>query len=417
MTAPITLRSLAPSAFLPPGLFALGQGAIAPVVVISARELGASSAMAALVVAAAGLGQVLADVPAGALATRFGEKHTMIGAAGLTAVAMAACIWAPTLAVFAVAIFLTGAATAVWLLARQAYLTEVVPFHLRARAMSTLGGVFRIGLFAGPFLGSLAIARFGTAGAYAVQMAAAAAAVVVLLCVRDITGRGEPAATRTTGPSDRGRARGTPDSTTDGGTAEREPVSARRVLTEHRRVFATMGSAVLLVAAVRAARQVAIPLWGAHLGLDPVTISIVFGVSGAVDMLLFYPAGQVMDRFGRIWVAAPSMLVLGVALIAVPFTSTVWSLAAVGVVMGIGNGIGAGLVMTLAADLSPPHGRPVFLGLFRVFADSGNGAGPFVIAGVTAVFSLSAGIVAMGVIGVLSAGLLTRWIPRAVPRR
>nr|WP_240188784.1 MFS transporter [Nakamurella flavida] len=388
-------------------MFALGQGAIAPVVVITARQLGASSATAALVVAAAGLGQVLADVPAGALATRFGEKRTMIGAAGLTAVAMAACIWAPTLAVFTGAIFLTGAATAVWLLARQAYLTEVVPFHLRARAMSTLGGVFRIGLFAGPFIGSLVISWVGTAGAYAVQMAAAAAAVIVLLCVRDITGRGGHPP---------GRADHPPVGTAAAAAAP-SAVSTRQVLREHRGVFATMGTAVLLVAAVRAARQVVIPLWGAHLGLDPVTISIVFGISGAVDMLLFYPAGKVMDRFGRIWAAGPSMLVLGIGLVVLPLTSSVEMLTVVGVVMGIGNGIGAGLVMTLAADASPPQGRAVFLGLFRVFADSGNGVGPFVIAGITAVSTLGTGIVAMGVVGLLSAGLLTRWLPRATVGR
>jgi hypothetical protein len=47
-----------------------------------------------------------------------------------------------------------------------------------------------------------------------------------------------------------------------------------------------------------------------------------------------------------------------------------------------------------------------------VFSDTGNGAGPFVIAGVTAVVTLGAGIVAMGVVGLLGAGWLGYWIPR-----
>ena len=37
-------------------------------------------------------------------------------------------------------------------LARQAYLTEAIPIRMRARALSTLGGTFRIGLFIGPFV-------------------------------------------------------------------------------------------------------------------------------------------------------------------------------------------------------------------------------------------------------------------------
>src|SRR5512141_1783088 len=97
----LTLRQIAPAAFLPPGLFAVGQGAIAPVVVISATQLGASPAMAALVVATAGIGQLLADIPAGAVVHRYGERPTMIGAAGLTVLALLGCIVAPTLAMFA----------------------------------------------------------------------------------------------------------------------------------------------------------------------------------------------------------------------------------------------------------------------------------------------------------------------------
>ncbi len=54
-------------------MFAVGQRAIAPLVVISALHLGASPARAALVVAA-GLGQIVADLPAGAVVHRYGRR-------------------------------------------------------------------------------------------------------------------------------------------------------------------------------------------------------------------------------------------------------------------------------------------------------------------------------------------------------
>src|SRR6478609_11864993 len=94
----VTLRQIAPAAFVPPAVFAVGQGAIAPVVVISATGLGASPAMAALVIATAGLGQILADIPAGAVVHRYGERPTMIGAAVLTVLALLGCIFASHLA-------------------------------------------------------------------------------------------------------------------------------------------------------------------------------------------------------------------------------------------------------------------------------------------------------------------------------
>src|SRR6478609_5285652 len=275
----VTLRDIAPAAFLPPALFAVGQGAIAPVVVISATDLGASPALAALVVATAGLGQIMADIPAGTLVHRFGERPTMIGAALLTVLALVGCIFAPNLAVFALSIFFTGSGTAVWLLARQAYVTEVVPYRLRATAMSTLGGVFRIGLFIGPFIGGAVVHFTGLWGAYAVHIVAALVAAGVLFLVKDLS-TGNEAHSNTQQP--------------------RAPVG--RLLREQQAVLATLGVGVLVVSAVRAARQVVLPLWGQHLGLSPAAISVIFGISGAVDMLFFYPAGKVMDRHGRAWV-------------------------------------------------------------------------------------------------------------------
>src|SRR6478752_2374097 len=388
----VTLRDIAPAAFVPPALFAVGQGAIAPVVVISATDLGASPAMAALVVATAGLGQIVADIPAGTIVHRYGERPTMIGAAGLTVLALLGCIFAPNLAVFALCIFVTGSGTAVWLLARQAYVTEVVPYRLRARAMSTLGGVFRIGLFIGPFIGGAVVHFTGLWGAYAVHIVAALVAAGVLFLVNDLS-TGNEADSDTQQP--------------------RAPVG--RLLREQRSIFATLGVGVLVVSAVRAARQVVLPLWGQHLGLSPSAISVIFGISGAADMLFFYPAGKVMDRYDRAWVAVPSMTALGISLFLVPLAQTTAALLLVGLLMGVGNGMSSGLVMTLGADLAPPGQRPVFLGVWRMFADSGNGVGPFVIAGITAAATLGVGIAAMGAVGLVGAGWLGFWIPRLVP--
>ena len=68
---------------------------------------------------------------------------------------------AASLAVYGLGVLLIGAAGSVYSLARQSYLTEMVPLHMRARALSTLGGTMRIGLFIGPFLGAGATAAVG----------------------------------------------------------------------------------------------------------------------------------------------------------------------------------------------------------------------------------------------------------------
>lgn len=388
MAASFSLWRIAPSVYLPALLYGIGQGAIAPVVALSARDLGASVAGASLVVAAAGLGQVIGDIPAGSLTTKIGERRAMLLATGLVSLALVACLLVPTVWGLAVAVAATGIAAAVWGLARQAYLSEAVPLQLRARALSTLGGVQRIGSFIGPFLGAFAMKFLGTDGAYWVHLGAAVLAGAVLLSLPDLESVRR--------------------------TRAAQPVrmqSTRAVIREHLPVLRTLGFGALLVGAIRASRQVVIPLWAEHLGLDPQTASVIFGISGAVDMLLFYPAGSVMDRLGRKWVAVPSMAVLGLSHLLLPLTQSVPTLTAVALLMGIGNGLGAGVIMTLGADASPPVGRAQFLGAFRLFADTGNGAGPFLIAAVTALTSLGPAVLVMGLTGCAAALAMHRWIP------
>lgn len=395
MSAPVSLWSIGPSVYLPALLYGIGQGAIAPVVALSARDLGASIATASLVVAAAGLGQVVGDIPAGALTARIGERRAMLLASGLASMALVVCLTATAVWALALAIAATGLAAAVWNLARQAYLSDVVPVHMRARALSTLGGCLRIGMFVGPFLSAVAMKVVGTAdGAYWVHLIAALLAAVVLLRLRDAESLRLP----------------------DPGTviAGVAPTTLG-VIRHHLPLLRTLGAGALLVGAVRASRQAVIPLWAEHVGLDAATTSLVFGLSGAVDTLLFYPAGFVMDRFGRKWVAVPAMLVLGIAHLLLPLAHSIVVLAGVAVLMGVGNGLGSGIIMTLGADASPPIGRAQFLGAFRLCADAGNAAGPFLIAAVTTLSGLAPAILIMAAAGFTGAAALSRWIPPPAP--
>jgi MFS family permease len=388
---PVSLLKVAPAVFLPTLVFEIGMGAATPMIALSARGLGASVGMAGLVLALLGVGQILGDVPAGALAARVGDRRAMLIAASVAVVTLLGCALADTLWELALGVAATGATNAVFMLARQAYLTEVIPQGLRARALSTLGGMTRVGAFAGPFIGAAVVHGRAVREVYWLALACAIVAGLVVLLVPDVA---DPATAR--GP-------------------RRDPVSVRSVVVRHRKVFLTLGLAVLLVASVRATRQTVLPLWADHLGQSPSTTSIVFGLAGLVDTLTFYPSGKVMDSAGRLWIAVPSMLVLGLTQAALPLTHGLATLAVVAMLMGFGNGIGSGVLMTLGADVAPPETRSQFLGVWRLCSDSGTAAGPLVVSAVAGLGGLATGIEAMGVAGLLAALALLRWVPRYSP--
>lgn len=385
------LRSVVLGAFVPAFVFDVGVGAMLPVIAPTATDLGASLATAGLVAAMLSVGHILADVPAGAFAARVGDRRAMLVAGAVAALAFTTAALAPHLLTFAAAVLALGAAAAVFNLARHSYLTEITPPLRRARVLSTLGGVHRIGQFVGPFVGALVIHGGDLRGVYLLGTAAAIAATVVVVVVREDPTAPVPAVSMRSGP---------------------ERPTLRSVLRGHRRLLATLGTAVLLVAAVRGARQTVIPLWGEHLGLDPAVTSLIFGIAGGLDMLLFYPAGKVMDRLGRLWIGVPSMLVMGVALAVLPLTQSATSLAVAAGLLGLGNGMSSGILMTLGADVSPADGRAQFLGLWRVLQDSGTAVGPLVLSAGAALGSLAAGVWAAAVLGPTAAAALARWVPR-----
>jgi MFS family permease len=382
-------RGIIVPAYGPTMLVSIGHGAMLPLVALSARELGASVAVAAFVVSLVGIGQLIGDLPAGALAARIGEQRALVLACLLEAGALIGAWQARSLVMLAVCVLLVGTSSSVFNLARLAYLAEAIPFRLRARALSTLGGTLRFGLFVGPFIGAALVSRWyiGTAYAFAAGMTLVAAAVTALL--PDLT-RDRRAAVVRHGHRHR---------------------SVLTVLAAHRRVLSTLGVGVLMISAARATRQSIIPLWADAQGVDAATISVIFGLSAGVDMLLFYPGGAIMDRYGRAFVAVPAMIVLGTGFALLPLAHDVVGIAAIAGLMGLGNGISAGIVMTLGADAAPRNERAQFLSGWRLASDVGHAGGPLVITAVSAVASLAAAAVVMGVITWAGAGWLARWVP------
>ncbi|MCD2170176.1 MULTISPECIES: MFS transporter [Microbacterium] len=403
-------------------LFALGEGAVIPLIPVIANRLGADVALAALVAAALVVGQLCGNIPAGWAVARFGERITM-GVAGIVVLAgLTGIVFAQSLAFFTAAVFLIGFCAASFALARHSFMTTRVPLTFRARALSLLGGTFRLGMFVGPFISAGLLAIFGDETASIVFFAVCQVATILLVFFGPDpekavpVGAGSPTR-RGTGDSRDAEDTGEPV-TGAIPTVEREGVF--RTMWRFRGVLARLGLAAASLSAVRSARQVVLPLWGVSLGLDAGTIAVVVGVSGAIDFALFYASGQVMDRFGRLWAALPAMVLMGAGFLALSFTHELGSAAMwyamFAAVLGVGNGLSSGILLTLGADIAPPTEPAAFLGSWRTLTDAGGAIAPLIVSALTAAVSLSVGVGAMGVIAVLGAAGFIRWVPRYVPR-
>ena len=394
-------RSIVAPALLPTLLFTIGEGAIVPLIPSLASQVGADLATAGLVAAMLLVGHLVGDLPAGWIVARVGERAAMLGALVAAVLGIATAALAPTAAVLGLGILLLGASAAVFALARHALLTTAVPAAYRARALSTLGGVFRLGLMIGPFAGAAIITVTGETGVvywFAIITLVGVAASLLLL------------------PDPEGLLRREID-------LDRPPVAPLDVLrTIHRRrdVLARLGLAAVTVSALRASRVVLLPLWAITIGLGDAQTATIIGATAAVDFALFYLGGWLMDRFGRLYTAVPSTVGLGLGFIVLALSAgaddpVAWFIG-VAVGLAIANGIGSGILMTMGSDLAGRTEPAMFLGAWRLILDAGGAAAPLLLAGLTAAFSLAIGAGVLGVLGLVGAGMLGYMIPRHLPR-
>jgi MFS family permease len=162
------------------------------------------------------------------------------------------------------------------------------------------------------------------------------------------------------------------------------------------------------------------PLWAVSIGISESNTALIIGIAGGIDFALFYASGQIMDRFGRMWSAIPSMVGLGLGFLVLAFTHDLptnvgWYIA-VSMFLSLANGIGSGILMTIGADLAPKDQPAPFLGAWRFSGDAGSAVAPLVVSLLTAVVSIAFASGVLGVVGLAGAMMLARFMPRYVPK-
>jgi len=169
----------------------------------------------------------------------------------------------------------------------------------------------------------------------------------------------------------------------DPGVSETPPVpflSQVRILTGH--------TGFMLVSLVRFMNAVArtgglfnvIPLL-AHdrLALNADRIGLGLALASLVGLVVIYPSGVLVDRYGRKSVIVPATVMAGISLVLfllVP--SYAWFLAGC-VAWSVAAGVGGAAPAAYAADVAPPGMNAAAMSGFRMLADLGYVVGPIAL--------------------------------------
>ncbi len=379
--------------YLPLFVLAFCNGMLLPILPLYAKSFNVSYGLVGLALAAQGLGTLIGDIPAGVLLRKIGRKPAMLTGISCVILSALALPWARGIPELVVYRLIAGIGSALWNISRHAYIADITPVHQRGRAIATFGGINRVGIFMGPAVGGAIGAAYGLRAPFFLYAGLAAVALLISAIFVEKTDRPTP-------------------------KAERETNHLLITLKSHYRELVTAGSAQFFAQMIRAGRRVIIPLYGADIiGLGVRDVGLIISISGAIDMSMFYPAGLIMDHFGRKYASVPSFLIQAIGMGLIPLTNSFYGLLLIASIIALGNGLGSGSMMTLGADLAPRETMGEFLGAWRLIGDSGNTGGPLIVGRVADLIGLSAATFVMSGIGLLAALTLALLVPETLKTR
>ncbi|HUX38173.1 MAG TPA: MFS transporter [Rectinemataceae bacterium] len=385
------LSSLVLPFYLPSGLAFLGIGVAIPLLALYARKLGMTDSGAAFIVGLVGLGSLLFNIPAGQLMARFPMRRVVVVVTFVEALAAAAAAFAPAPWLLGLSAFVMGMTQTSFFVARLAHFRTLVPSTVRGRALSLIGGENRLGYFVGPVAGGFIAETFGFRYAflvYAVLMALASFFLYLWV----------------------------PPAETNAKVERWTPAQSIAMLRDNAGIFATAGLAIITLQLMRTARQALVPLVANSLGLSVSQIGMIIGLMFFVEILLVYPAGHMMDRWGRKAVGLPCLVLLALGLALLPFVHSVFMMIVAVVVAGLGNGLGSGINMTLSTDFAPSREPSRFISMWRFVVDLGTMSGPFIVGLMTVALSLSGAAFLVAAIGFGGAAVMGALVPEPRPR-
>lgn len=367
-----------------------GFGSIVPIIALYAETFGVSQTAIGLTIAVYGLARFLVNVPAGHIADAFGRRAALAAGGATTVLGTVLCATAPNYPTFLIARFIAGAGAAAVLTGGQIVLADISSPHNRGRVMAIYQGVFLFSVGAGALPGGLLATHFGLASPFWANAALAAVVTTLAwLAVPETRARRRPRAAGETAPS-----------------------SSRPSFAAQLRALAAIDGFILIClvsfaaffARTGALFNVVPLLAEGEIGLAPDQIGIGLAMISIVGLLLSYPSGALVDRFGRKAVIVPATVLSGAGMLAFVVAADYASFLLACALWSAASGVSSAAPAAYAADISPTGMTAATLGTYRMIADFGYVAGPLALGVISDVYSPQAALAVTAFLLVLSAG-------------
>ena len=339
----------------------LGFGAVIPVLPLYAQSFGVSQAAIGATVAVYGLSRVFLSLPTGWLANRFGRRAALLTGGLVSALGNLWCAAAGTYGELVVARFVAGAGAGIVLTAGMIVLADITSTATRGRSMAIYQGVFLFAVGIGPFPGGYLAERFSLEAPFLVYGIASVAAALV----------GWFGVSETRGMDRLGASHG----------AARASLREQFLLLAGNVGFLLVCLIGLVNAAARtgALFSVVPVLARDRLALTASEIGFGFALGSIIGLAITYPAGALVDHYGRKTVIVPATVLTGFSMLAFSIApSYFWFLFATGLWGGASAASGAAPA-AYAADSAPAGMNAAAMGGYRMLSDLGYVLGPILL--------------------------------------
>jgi MFS family permease len=370
----------------------LGFGSIVPILPLYAESFGVSKAAIGLTIAIYGLARFLMNVPTGYVSDRYGRRVALAIGGAITVFGNLVCAVAGSYWLFLGGRFVAGAGAAMVITGTQIIVADISKPANRGRLMSIYMGTFMFAVGFGPLPGGLLGEHVSLSAPFWVYCFLGGLLTILAW---------------TKMPETRGWRE-------DGGVqvqAPSLPLSRQLRLLTSQLGFTLIAivSFCTFFARTGGLFNLIPTLAEDKIGLSSGQIGAGLAMISLMGLLLAYPSGVMVDRYGRKWVIVLSTVISGFSLIAfAQAPNFLWFIVACSM-WATSSGIASAAPSAYAADMAPPGMNAPAMSMYRMLADFGYVAGPLILGSAADVFATETALYATSAL-VIVAGMAFAWL-------